>query len=120
MSLVADEWEPSYIDGVAQTAASLGGWVRLAVLQAVHRRTRLLILVTLLERWANRGLTAKEIVRGLRPSPEAQRTFAGLLGAHNAATRGGSSWFRRDATGRWHPARRLRWEPWIEAAAGRR
>ncbi len=120
MSLVADEWRPAYVDGVAETTAALGGCVRDAVDRALHRRLRLLLLLTLLERWAVRGLTGEEIGRGLCASPDARRTIAGFLGSRNAAVGGRHPWFRKDERGRWHPTRALRWEPWLKAAAGRR
>ncbi|MGE0191195.1 MAG: hypothetical protein AB7T63_04050 [Planctomycetota bacterium] len=122
MSLVADEheWRPDYLDRVVQGAAMVGSSTRDALRQAVRRRVCRLFLVTLLERWALRGLTGEEIARGLGASADARRCIAGLLGARNAALGGRHPWFRKDERGRWHPTRALRWEPWLKAAAGRR
>ena len=121
MSLVADEfeWSPGHLDRVAETATIVGMDPREAVQQAVRRRVRRIFLVTLLERWASRGLTGAEIARGLRLTTEARRCIAGLLGARNAALGGRHPWFRKDAVGRWHPTRALRWDPWLQATARR-
>lgn len=118
MSLVADEfkWKPDYLERVPAGAAAHGGDLRVAAAEAAHHRLRLLFLVTLLQRWARRGLTAQEITRGLRATKDAQRSIAGLLGARNAAVAGSRPWFRKDPAGRWRPVRALRWEPWLKTA----
>ncbi len=122
MSLVADdfEWRSDYLDRVAEGAAILGIDLREALADATRRRLGRLFLVTLLQRWGRRGLTGNEIARGLRLSPQARRSVAGILGARNAALGGRRPWFHKDESGRWHPARPLRWDPWLKVAAGRK
>lgn len=116
MSFVSDygEWSERHLAALSDAET----------LRAVMRhRTLRLLLVTIVERWGRRGLTAAEIVRGLGASEEARKSIAGFLGAgnHSGYSEGSPrKWCVKDSDGRWHPLRPLRWDPWMRALTQRR